>query len=131
LSFSVSNVLVRAMQRISIPVKTVAAWAGGVVVGLLWVGAAGNPLPHVGAGVWAAAAALGLFGIVVMTAATQYGVTHMPLHRSAVILLFELVVATVSTQLLTDETMLAREWLGGLLIVAAALVSSRAAARES
>jgi len=131
LAFSVSNVLVRAMQRVSIPVKTVTAWAGGVVVGLVWVSAAGNPPPQVGVGVWVAAVALGLFGIVVMTAATQYGVTHMPLHRSAVILLFELVVATASTQLLTDETMLAREWLGGLLIVGAALVSSRAAARES
>ena len=45
---------------------------------------------------------LGLAGFLVMALAVQYGVTHMPLHRSAVILLFELVVGAVSALLLID-----------------------------
>ena len=55
----------------------------------------------------------------------QYGVTRMPVHRSAIILLFELVVGAVSAMLLTDEQVLPREWLGGLMIIAAAWIAAR------
>jgi drug/metabolite transporter (DMT)-like permease len=59
-----------------------------------------------------------------MALTVQYGVTHMPLHRSAVILLFELVVGAVSALLLTDERVLPREWTGGGMIVLAAWVAA-------
>ena len=49
----------------------------------------------------------------------------MPVHRSAIILLFEIVVATVSTYLLTIERMSMREWLGGIAVIAAAYLSAR------
>jgi drug/metabolite transporter (DMT)-like permease len=51
-------------------------------------------------------------------------------HRSAVILLFELVVGAVSSLLLTDEVILLREWLGGGLIVIAAYVAAHIHARS-
>ena len=70
-------------------------------------------------------AALGWFGIVIMTLATQYGVTHMPVHRSAVIMLFELVAGAVSAGLLTEEVVHPLEWLGGALIIAAAYWAAR------
>ena len=60
-----------------------------------------------------------------MTWLVVYGVTHMPVHRSATILLFEVVAATVSTYLLTDERMSTREWLGGLAVIVAAYLSAR------
>ncbi len=60
-----------------------------------------------------------------MTVTVLYGVSHMPVHRSAVILLFELVIGAVSALLLTDEVVLMREWLGGALIVAAAYMAAR------
>ena len=66
----------------------------------------------------------------VLALAVLYGVTHMPLHRSAVILLFELVVGAVSSLLLTDEVILLREWLGGGLIVIAAYVAAHIHARS-
>ena len=59
-----------------------------------------------------------------MTLTVLYGVTHMPVHRSAVILLFELVVGAVSALLLTDEIVLYREWLGGFMIVTAAYMAA-------
>jgi len=68
---------------------------------------------------------LGAGGFLVMTLTVQYGVTRMPVHRSAVILLFELVVGAVSSQLLTEETVLPREWLGGGMIVTAAWLAAR------
>jgi drug/metabolite transporter (DMT)-like permease len=55
----------------------------------------------------------------------------MPLHRSAVILLFELVVGAVSALLLTDEQVLPREWLGGGLILMAAYLTAHAQVGES
>ena len=69
-----------------------------------------------------------LFGLVIMvmmTLTVQYGVTHMPAHRSAVILLFEVVVGAVSAFLLTDEVMTNREWIGGAMVIAAAYFSAR------
>ncbi|MCR4300289.1 MAG: DMT family transporter, partial [Sulfuricaulis sp.] len=53
------------------------------------------------------------------------GVTHMPVHRSAVLALIELVAGAVSQQLLTDEVVSIREWIGGGLIVLGAYLSAR------
>ncbi|TAM45588.1 MAG: hypothetical protein EPN55_07790 [Gammaproteobacteria bacterium] len=68
---------------------------------------------------------LGIFGILLMTTLVQYGVTHMPVHRSAVISLIELVAGAVSQQLLTDEVVTVREWVGGSLIIFGAYLASR------
>jgi drug/metabolite transporter (DMT)-like permease len=65
-----------------------------------------------------------------MTFTVLYGVTRMPVHRSAVILLFELVIGAVSSLLLTDEVVLPREWLGGSMIIAAAWLAARIHARD-
>lgn len=124
-SFALSNVFVRKTQAIALPVKTAFAWIGVAATAMLWIVLTGDALPQVNASVWWSAAALGLFGIMTMTFAVQYGVTRMPVHRSAVILLFELVASTASSQWLTNETVQAREWFGGALIALAAYFSAR------
>jgi len=53
----------------------------------------------------------------------------MPVHRSAVIALIELVAGAVSQQLLTNEVVTMREWVGGVLIVVGAYLAARASAR--
>jgi len=125
LSFAVSNVLVRKTQGVSVRLKSAVTWLGVALMAGLWVWAGGLPLPAAAPAAFVGAIALGLFGTVIMTAAVQYGVTHMPVHRSAVILLFELVAGAVSSQLLTDEVVLMREWIGGALIMVAAYFSAR------
>lgn len=125
LTFAFSNVLVRQMHRVSLPAKTMASWVGVVLVAAVWIVLAGHAVPVVSASVVLGAAALGLFGIIAMTMAVQYGVTHMPVHRSAVILLFELVAGALSSQWLTDEVISTRELVGGLLIIVAAYVAAR------
>jgi drug/metabolite transporter (DMT)-like permease len=73
---------------------------------------------------WTGAVALGWFGFLIMTLLVIYGVTHMPVHRSAVILLFELVVGAVSSLMLTDETVRTQEWIGGGLILLSAYLAA-------
>jgi drug/metabolite transporter (DMT)-like permease len=50
----------------------------------------------------------------------------LPVYRSAVILLFELVAGAISSQLLTEEVMEIKEWIGGGFIILAAYLSARA-----
>ena len=71
-----------------------------------------------------------VMGIVLlggMTWSIVYGVTHMPVHRSAIILLFEVVVAGISTYLLTEERMGMLEWVGGLAVMLGAYLAARQA----
>lgn len=129
-AFALSNVFVRKLQTVGTLLKSTTTWVAVVVIAAVWIVLRGAAFPAVGPGVIAAAALLGLCGFLVMSLAVVYGVTRMPVHRSAVILLFELVVGAVSSLLLTDEVILLREWLGGGLIIVAAYVAAHIHARS-
>jgi drug/metabolite transporter (DMT)-like permease len=62
---------------------------------------------------------MGIFGMIAMNVSVLYGLAKMPIYRSSVIMLFELVVAAISASLLTEELMSIAEWIGGTLIVLA------------
>ncbi|NOX75973.1 MAG: DMT family transporter [Gammaproteobacteria bacterium] len=125
IGFSFSNVAVRRLKHLSAPLKAAVVWWGVVVVAGLALLVSGAPLPQVSITVWTGALLLGVVGIFSATLAVVYGVTHMPVHRSAVILLFELVAGAVSSQWLTDEVVTRMEWFGGGLILLAAYLSAR------
>ncbi len=129
-TFALSNVFVRKLQAVGVLLKAVATWTAVVVIAAAWIGLRGDAFPVVATGVVAAAVLLGMCGFLIMSLAVMYGVTRMPVHRSAVILLFELVVGAVSSLLLTDEVILLREWLGGGLIIVAAYVAAHIHARS-
>ncbi|OUR73623.1 hypothetical protein A9Q78_02825 [Methylophaga sp. 41_12_T18] len=119
-AFSINNVLARKLASVSMGLKTGVIWWGVVLVSLvvlLWQQA---PVPTVDIQVWAGAWLLGWLAIVAMTVAVLYGVARMPVYRSAVIMLFELVVAAIAAWFLTEEVMTVQEWCGGLLIILAA-----------
>lgn len=124
-AFALSNVFVRRMQDVSVQLKSACTWGGNVLVALAWILVSSAALPDVGIVVFGWAVVLGLCGFMVMTLLVVYGVTRMPVHRSAVILLFELVAGAVSSLLLTDEHILAREWIGGGMIILAAWLAAR------
>jgi drug/metabolite transporter (DMT)-like permease len=123
-AFALSNVFVRKLHHVTVLLKSGSSFLGVVVVAVAWIMALDIGMPAAQPAVFGYAVLLGLAGFLVMALAVQYGVTHMPLHRSAVILLFELVVGAVSALLLTDEVVLPREWLGGGMIVLAAWVAA-------
>jgi drug/metabolite transporter (DMT)-like permease len=125
-AFALSNVIVRKVQEVSIAAKALSVWAGVVIVGIIMIAAFSLPVPQPSGSIFAGAVALGVLGILLMTVLVQYGVTHMPVHRSAVIALIELVAGAVSQQLLTNEVVTMREWVGGILIVVGAYLAARA-----
>ena len=130
-AFALSNVFVRKMQSVSVQLKSASSWAGVVLIAVLWLLISRAGFPAVGAVTFLMAALLGLCGFLVMTLSVLYGVTRMPIHRSAVILLFELVAGAISSLLLTDEVVLPREWIGGFMIITAAWLAARIHAGEA
>ena len=125
IGFSISNVALRRLKHISDPVKATVAWWGVVIMVGVWLLVAQVPFPDVTGDVLGWAVGLGAVGIFTATLAVVYGVSKMPVHRSAVILLFEIVAGAISSQWLTNEIVKPIEWFGGGLIMLAAYLSSR------
>lgn len=124
-AFALLNVSVRRLQEVPLGVKTTLSWCGVVLVAGVGLLAATKRPPEADGVVWLAAAVLGLLVMSVMTWTVQYGVTHLPVRKSSVILLFEIVAGAVSAFLLAGEALTLRDWLGGGLIVLAAYLSAR------
>lgn len=125
MAFAAANVCVRGLRGVPLGAKALVTWAGVAGLAALGVAWLEPALPAAPGAAWAGAALLGAVGLTTMTLAVQYGVERMPVHRSAVILLFELVAGAVSAAWLAAEGIAAREWAGGALIVAAALAAAR------
>jgi len=123
--FALSNVMVRKLYSEDIWIKTVFAWLGVVVFAVIGLVFQVQPLPVVTVNIVVLTIVIGGIAMICMTLLVLYGLTHMPAHRAAVILLFEIVAGAVSAQWLTDEVVLVQEWLGGILIVAAGYYAAR------
>lgn len=73
----------------------------------------------------AAGIAVGAFYLIPLTWLVMWGSGRLDPGRVALLLLFEVLAAAVSAAILTDEPFGPREWIGGGLIVAAALLEGR------
>jgi len=125
MAFALSIVTTRRVEAVSVWAKAAAVWLGVTVLAVIIITSLQLPQPTIGLPVFGGAALLGLFGILLMTLMVQYGVTHLPVQLSAVIVLVELIAGAVSQQLLTDEIVTAREWAGGTLIALGAYLAAR------
>lgn len=127
ITFALTNVLTRRVAHLSMASKCLSVWLGVVAVALGFLPFESQP--------WGTASALGLQSVLLMlgigmalmlaTWLVQYGITHTPVTRASVIFLFELVVAAVTSYWLAREGLSLREWLGGAMIVTAALCAMR------
>jgi drug/metabolite transporter (DMT)-like permease len=125
LAFAFSNVITRKARHLSLSAKSLGVWGGVVVLAATIILSGPIAVPQISLQTFLVAAVLGVAGILLMTTLVQHGVTHMPVHRSAVISLIELVAGAVSQQLLTNEVVTVRELAGGVLIVIGAYLSAR------
>ena len=126
LAFAITTVETRRLQAVSVTAKTLASWVGVMLVATLGLGLGGHPFPDAPAAAWAGTVALGCSGFLAATLAVQFGATHLPVQRTTVILLLEIVVGAVSSAWLAAEYTETREWLGGMLIVGAGLAAAKA-----
>jgi len=123
-AFAFTNLFTHMANRVSIRSKTVAAWIGVLLVAGIALLISDVPIIWPDGETMLKAMSLGTFMMSVMTFCVVYGVTHLPVHRSAIILLFEVVVAAISSYLLTDERMDLYEWVGGLIVMVAAYLAA-------
>jgi drug/metabolite transporter (DMT)-like permease len=123
ITFAVNNVQTRRITGIGVRAKTHVAWLGVVLVSTVFVVASAPQWPEAPVWAWQGAVALGVGGFMLATLAVMYGVTHMPVQRSAVIMLFELIVGALSAWWLAGEGITSNEWLGGAMILGAALIA--------
>ena len=123
IAFAITNVLIHKLNHASIMVKTSTGWLGVLFLSFILIIFTEQKL-SVSAEVIAGAWILGAVAMTMMNVAVVYGVSNMPVHRSAIILLFEIVVGAVSSILLTNEVIELREWIGGGLVILAAYLTA-------
>ena len=128
--FAFSNMMIRKTVQAPIIVKTVSGWIGVVVVSSIIILFTSTPAGELNISNVSIAIVYGILGMTLMTLAVVYGVSHMPLHRSSIILLFEIVVGAVSAVWLANETIFPQEWIGGSLVILAAHISARLEIKE-
>ncbi|WP_294248621.1 DMT family transporter [Propionivibrio sp.] len=124
-SFALMNVLSRKAQGIGIEIKSIAAFAGAVIVGLALVLAGfGHPALPATASTWWLLGAIGCV-LAVANLVVQYGLARIAANRAIVIMLSEVGFAALASWLLADESIGLREWAGGAMIMVASVFSAK------
>jgi len=127
MAFALANVITRKSTHLSVSVKSLAVWSGVVVLSLIGVLLSGEPLvlPNtLNVRDWGIIMLVALM-LFSNTLLVQYGLTHIAAARAAVIFLFELVVAAIAAYFLAGEAMSLHTWIGGGLIVSAAIIAAK------
>ena len=126
--FALTNVLLRRFQSIPAQARMLAMFAGCMSMGLLTALAASSlgvvpAFPALDSS-WVTVA-LGLAVLLMLgNWALQFGAARLPSGVTSVVMLSEVVFASVSSVLIAHETLSGRTLAGGALIMAAALLAS-------
>ncbi len=131
-AFAFSNICVRKAHSSGILAKSAAVWVGAVGMAALVCTVQPDSLralPQALPAQWPLVVGIGA-AVLVMSLMIQYGFTHLPSSQAMVILLFELIVAAAAAYWLAGETLSARDWIGGAMIIGAGLYSDRLAPRS-
>lgn len=126
MALGLHNVLFRKAQGIAVVTKVGFNFVGCLCWAALLVGLGAAPQPTgVPAVIWLELVGFGVIWILLATVGTLWGVHHMEAGRSSVLIIIELITAVVSAALITGRSVALGEWLGGGLILAAALIEAR------
>jgi drug/metabolite transporter (DMT)-like permease len=125
--FALGNVLARKAAHLPEEARVLSMFLGVTLIGGGLLVVEGLPAMPASGALWPLMGLVALLGLILLAVnlSAQYGFSHMPANRAAVILLFEPVVAAIASWLLAGEAMSAQEWLGGSLIACASLMSVR------
>ena len=127
-AFALTNVMLRRLQGAAASARVLAMFGGGMVmagavaaVGTLQGAVA--PLPMLAASGWLVALLLGA-SFLAANLLLQYGASRLPAHTTALIMLSEVLVSSLSSVALGAAELTLRTLAGGLLIVLAAAWSA-------
>ncbi len=123
LGFSLNNLATRAADQVPLASKTLAPFLGSALIAVVLCPVLGEYPPPLSLTLsWQ----IGLMalGWLLSMAAVQYGVSHIEAGRAAVLVVFELVAAVLSTAWLGNQAIGTHEWLGAALVMIAALTAS-------
>jgi len=127
-SFALTNVLLRRLDFVTPGSRVLAMFGGGMILagGVALAGVSQGAvaaLPALGAKGWLLALVLAA-GFLAANLALQYGASRLPAHTTALVMLSEVVFASLSSVALGAAELSTRTLVGGLLIVAAAAWSA-------
>ena len=122
LAFSLNNLATRAADRVPLASKALVSFVGSALLGGLFCLLLRQPLPPLDMTLSWQIALLAL-GWLVSMAAVQYGLTHLEAGRAAVLVVFELIAAVLSSAWFGAHAIGPNEWLGAALITTAALIA--------
>jgi len=125
--FALFNVLSRRARELPVSQRILVSFLGVVALGAVL---GGLDLPAARA---VAAAPPALWGLLLLTGGillainlvVQFGLCHTPANQAIVIMLSEIGFAAISSWLLAGELLGPREWVGGAMIIAASLFTTR------
>jgi drug/metabolite transporter (DMT)-like permease len=127
-SFALTNILLRKLHRVDAAPRVLAMFGGGAlmasVAGLGGMAMGLVPAPPAPQLAWAGVAFVLSLGFLASNVALQYGASRMNAHAAALIMLSEVVFASLSAVALGAAELNARTWLGGAMILAAAVWSA-------
>jgi drug/metabolite transporter (DMT)-like permease len=124
--FSLTNVITRKSIHLSLCAKSFSIWVGVIAFSLLAIPFMQVPFTSPFVFSLTNWLVMGLIALLLVAATffVQYGVTKIEATRASVLFLFELVVAAVASYYLVNERMDFHEWVGGALIVLAAVFAA-------
>ena len=122
--FALFNVLSRRARDLPVSQRILVSLLGVVVLGALLGGLELPGAASVPVAAWGLLLLTGAL-ILVINVVVQYGLAHTPANQAIVIMLSEVGFAAVSSWLLAGELLGLREWVGGAMIIAASLFSTK------
>lgn len=122
--FALFNVLSRRARDLPVSQRILVSFLGVVVLGTLL---GGVDLPATSAAPVSAWTLLLVTGalLLAINLVVQFGLVHTPANQAIVIMLSEVGFAAVSAWLLAGETIGLQEWVGGAMIIAASLFTTK------
>jgi drug/metabolite transporter (DMT)-like permease len=127
LGFAITNVMTRKHAHMTVNQKALAIWLGVIVVAIICIMFDKNAMPTLDffRPVDAAIMMVIALSLFLSTLLVQFGVTQIKAVEASSFFLFEIVVAAISSYFLVGESIALKEWLGGILIIAGVILSTK------